>query len=100
MRRIKKSFTVTTIFASLAQVVAGNVTITELEPLDTMETVTDNNVVKVYKKLAETKGVKNLDNGNIIVTGTMTNTVTYAMSAEDFIAHGYVVEDEAPEKAD
>lgn len=100
MRRIKKSFTVTTIFASLAQVVAGNVTITELEPLDTMETVTDNNVVKVYKKLAVTKGVKNLNNGNILVTGTMTNTVTYAMNAEDFITHGYVVEDEAPEKAD
>lgn len=100
MRRIKKSFTVTTIFASLAQVVAGNITVTELEPLDTMETVTDNNVVKVYKKLAETKGIKNLEKGNILVTGTMTNTVTYAMSAEDFIAHGYVVEDEVPEKAE
>lgn len=88
MRRIKKQFTKTTISVSAITVVNGNVVVTPLSPVETFETVTPNNAVKLFKKFSTIKDVAKMA---LAVTDCKSEIVTYAMDGETFIKNAYVV---------
>lgn len=88
MRRIKKQFTKTVITASSITVVNGNVVVTPLPPVETFETVTPNNAVRLFKKFSSVKDVAKM---TLAVTDCKSEVVTYAMDGETFIKNGYIV---------
>lgn len=80
MKTIKKNIKTTTITAQTVDVINGVVTPKELTPITTVETVTEKNAEKVFRKLS------GIDKKTpVFITDIHAEEITYTMSVEKFI---------------
>lgn len=82
MRSIKKTVNETIIYAAIVAYVNNKLTATDLQPLATIERVTDAKAVKLVKdNFPETEGK------TIIIKSIETNPVTYTMDVDTFFKY-------------
>ena len=80
MKTIKKNIKTTTITAQTVEVINGVVTPKELTPITTVETVTEKNAEKVFRKLS------GIDKKTpVFITDVHTEEIIYTMGVEKFI---------------
>lgn len=86
MKTIKKTIKTTTITAQTVEVINGAVTPKELTPITTVETVTDKNAERIFRKLS------GIDKKTpVFITDVHTKEITYTMSVETFIRNAETV---------
>lgn len=86
MKTIKKSIKTTTITAQTVEVINGVVTPKELSPITTVETVTEKNAEKVFRKLS------GIDKKTpVFITDVHTEEIVYTMSTDKFIENADTV---------
>lgn len=82
MRNIKKTVNETIIYAAIVAYVNNKLTATDLQPLATVEKVTEAKAVKLVKdNFPEAEGK------TIIIKSIETNPVTYTMDSETFFKY-------------
>lgn len=87
-KTVKRAVKQTTITACKITFVNGQMTQTDLSPVQTLETVTDKNAEKLYRKLS---GIPK--NEKIFITSFDSTEIVFAMSLDDFMKYGKVVDD-------
>lgn len=86
MKTIKRVIKTTTITAQTVVRIDGNVILKELTPTTTVETVTEKNAEKVFRKLS------GIDKKTpVFITDIHTKEITYSMSVETFIKNAETV---------
>ena len=82
MRNIKKTVNETIIYAAIVGYVNNKLTATDLQPLSTIDRVTDAKAVKLIKdNFPETAGK------TVVIKSIETNPVTYTMDADTFFKY-------------
>lgn len=86
MKTIKKVIKTTTITAQTVVRIDGNLIFKELTPTTTVETVTEKNAEKVFRKLS------GIDKKTpVFITDVRTKEIAYTMSVETFIRNAETV---------
>lgn len=86
MKTITRVIKTTTITAQTVEVINGVVTPKELTPTTTVETVTEKNAERIFRKLS------GIDKKTpVFITDVHTKEITYTMSIETFISNAETV---------
>lgn len=86
MKTIKRVIKTTTITAQTVEVINGVITPKELTPITTVETVTDKNAERIFRKLS------GIDKKTpVFISDVHTKEITYTMSVETFISNAETV---------
>ena len=86
MKAIKKNIKTTTITAQTVKVINGAITPKELPPLVTVETITEKNAERIYRK------VNGIDKKTpVFILDIHVDEIAYSMSVEDFIKNAEIV---------
>lgn len=86
MKTIKRVIKTTTITAKTVEVINGTLISKELTPTTTVETVTEKNAERIFRKLS------GIDKKTpVFITDVYTKEITYTMSVETFIRNAETV---------